>query len=251
MKRFLFSVVTLALTTSMIAASGGGSKGGSGSGSGSGSSSSSGSGSGGSKSTSGSGGGSGSSSSTGSGGTIKSLDAGNKLHVLDKHVDVSKTINTGQVLNTKINKLDIVGNKNVAKLPGFKSDPKLHTQLMSKYKVPSKLFDFCFFHHDFCYSSYCWLPGFGCCGYWHPYSRCWYYWYEPYCCYLPYTYIEVYRPVVVTEVAAAPTSVNVNVNNNNTNTNDNIEPQGPTGLPPGASATLPAGVNPIIPAPKQ
>jgi hypothetical protein len=173
--------------------------------------------------------------------------------VLDKKVgDVSKTVGNSQVLNTKLNgKFDIVGNKNVAKLPGFKSDPKLHTQLMSKYKVPSKLFDFCFFHNDFCYSHCCWFPSFGCCGYWHPYARCWYYWYEPYCCYLPYSYIEVYRPIVVTEVAAASTNVNVNVNNNNNNTNDNIEPQGPTGLPPGASATLPAGVNPIIPAPKQ
>lgn len=249
MKRFFFSVVALTLTTSIIAASGGGSKSGSGSGSGSsGSSSGSGSGSG-SKSTSGSTGGSGSSSSSGSGGAIK---IGDKLNVLDKKVgDVSKAINNSQVLNTKVNKFDIVGNKNVAKLPGFKTDPKLHTQLMSKYKVPSKLADFCFFHHDFCYSTYCWFPSFGCCGYWHPYCRCWYYWYEPFCCYLPYSYVEVYRPIVVTEVAAVPTSVNVNVNNNNNNTNDNIEPQGPTGLPPGASATLPAGVNPIIPAPKQ
>jgi hypothetical protein len=234
MKRFFFSMVALTLTTSMIAASGGGSKGTSGSGSGSGTS--------GTKVTSGTG--------SGSGSVIKSGDTGTKTHVLDKHVgDVSKTLTTSKstVLSTKF---ELHGNKTIAKLPGFKSDPKLHTTMMSKYKVPSKLHDFCFFHHDFCYSTYCWFPSYGCCGYWHPYCRCWYYWYEPYCCYLPYSYVEVYRPVVVTEVAAA-TNVNVNVNNNNNNTNDNIEPQGPTGLPPGASATLPAGVNPIIPAPKQ
>jgi hypothetical protein len=128
------------------------------------------------------------------------------------------------------------GNKKVGSLPGYKSDLKQHEYYCSKYNVPSHLHNQCYFHHDFCWDHYCYLPRYGCCGYWHPYARCWYYWYQPYCCYLPYSCIETYAP---------STTPVVNVN---TNTNTNINTPA---LPPGASAVLPAGVNPIIPAPKQ
>ncbi len=174
----------------------------------------------------------------------KSSDSG-KSHVVNGKVgDLGKS---QADKGFKATKFDLQGNKNVSKLPGFKSDPQLHAQLLQKYHVPAHLHNFCFFHHDFCWNSCCWMPNFGCCCYWHPYCHCWYYWYAPYSCYLPYSYIEVYRPVVVTETAP----VSVNVNNTNTNTNSNVEAEDPASLPPGATATLPAGVNPVVPAPKQ
>ena len=190
-----------------------------------------------------------------SSGNAKSVSSSNSFDKGTKTSDSAKS----QVLSNKIGdsnktqgdksikatKFDLQGNKNVAKLPGFKSDPKMHAQLMQKYNVPHHLHDFCFFHQDFCWNHCCWFPSFGCCGYWHPYCHCWYYWYDPYCCYLPYSYIETYRPVAVTETPA------VVVNNTNTNVNNNVEAQDPASLPPGASATLPSGVNPLIPAPKQ
>ncbi|GEM_PF-7134964 len=242
MKRF-FSLVALALTTTLAVASDG-SKGSSSSSSGKGSSSSS----------------SSSSSSRGKSTDKKVIDLSGKTQLLDKKVgdtlkigDAGKGLGNGQnqILSGKLNgKIAIQGNKNGAKLPGFKSNPMLHTQMLQKYSVPKSLHSHCFFHFDFCWSNSCWLPNYGCCGYWHPYQCCWFYYYEPWCCYLPYTYIQTYRPVVVV-VEQTPVIVNVNNTNTNTNANDNIEPQGPTSLPPGAVTTLPAGVNPNIPAPKQ
>jgi hypothetical protein len=121
----------------------------------------------------------------------------------------------------------------------------VHQQFCAKYHLPGHLHNHCFFHHDFCWNHHCWFPTHGCCGYWHPHARCWYYWYEPYCCYLPYSYIETYAPVMAQQ--PAPMVVNVN----NTATDTEIDPDAPPTLPPGAAATLPPGVNPIIPAPKQ
>ncbi len=141
-------------------------------------------------------------------------------------------------------KVQILGNKSVAKLPGFKSDPKVHLQYCGQYNLPGHLHNHCFFQHDFCWNHHCWFPSFGCCGYWHPHACCWYYWYEPYCCYLPCSYIEMYTPMVVVQ-QAAPVVVNV------TNTNTNIDSDVPPMLPPGAASTLPPSVNPMILAPKQ
>ena len=236
MKRFFFSVVALTITASFVAASDG-TKGSSSTGkNGSGSTSSS-------------------SSSGGKSTDKKVVDLSSKTQVLDKKVgdslkigDAGKSSVNGQnqILSGKLNgKINLQGNNNVAKLPGFKSNPMLHTQLLQKYSVPKALHNNCFFHFDFCWSNCCWMPNHGCCCYWHPYQCCWFFYYEPWCCYIPVTYIETYRPIVVVE--QTPVIVNVN----NTNTNDNIEPQGPTSLPPGAVTTLPTGVNPNIPAPKQ
>jgi hypothetical protein len=147
----------------------------------------------------------------------------------------------GDIVKNKVP--DLQGNKTVAKLPGFKSDPHKHQQFCGKFSVPNHLHALCFFHHDFCWNHHCWFPRFSCCCYWHPYSRCWYYWYEPYSCYLPYSYVETYQPT--------PTPTVVNVNNVNTNSNVNIEDDEPPTLPLGAITSVPSVVNPIIPAPKQ
>jgi hypothetical protein len=146
----------------------------------------------------------------------------------------------------KATKFPLQGNKNVAKSPGFKGDPKLHAQFLNKYKVPSYLHNKCFFHHDFCWDHTCWFPTYHTCGYWHPYTHCWYYYYEPYRCYLPYEYIQTCVPPATTVQPA----VIVNVTNTNTNVN-NVNTDGPPTLPVGAAAVLPTGINPIIPAPKQ
>lgn len=166
----------------------------------------------------------------------KKVDLGGKTQVIGKKVG-----DAGKTLVKKVGKVELQGNKTVAKLPGFKSNPAVHLQFCGKYKLPVHLHSHCFFHHDFCWNHHCWFPTFGCCGYWHPHARCWYYWHETYCCYLPCSYIETYPPVVV----------NVNVNVNSTNTNTNVDTDAPPMLPPGASQALPPGVNPIIPAPKQ
>jgi hypothetical protein len=102
---------------------------------------------------------------------------------------------------------------------------------------PSYLRPYC---HQYGYghwSHYCWHGSFGCCGYYCPTTCGWFYWYEPFCCYLPVQYIETYRPVQV-----APVSQVVNVN---TNVNGNAAPAGPPALPVGASA-VPAGFTPPL-----
>jgi hypothetical protein len=150
----------------------------------------------------------------------------------------------------KLEKFDLKGNTKIAKLPGFKADAVKHAAFCGKFGVPKHLHHHCYFHHDFCWNHHCWLPHYGCCGYWHPYAHCWYYWYEPWCCYLPYTYIETYRPVVVVVEQKVEQPMVVVNNVTNTDVSDNIEPMDPTMLPPGASPTLPPGVDPTIPAPK-
>lgn len=151
----------------------------------------------------------------------------------------AKALSHDKITTSKVSKFDIQGNKNVAKLPGYKSDPTKHSQFCSKYKLPSHLHSQCFFHHDFCYNQTCWLPSHHCCGYWHPYSCCWYYWYAPCCCYLPCTYIETYRPIAVVTTTVVTVST--------TSAATSAAPM----LPVGASAEIPVGVNPIIPAPKE
>ncbi|MCI0681914.1 MAG: hypothetical protein L0Y71_07405 [Gemmataceae bacterium] len=145
----------------------------------------------------------------------------------------------------KLDKFDLKGNKKVAKLPGFKVDAAKHTLFCGTFGVPKHLHRHCFFHFDFCWNHHCWLPGYSCFGYWHPYARGWYYWYAPWRCYLPYTYIETYRPVVVVEQPV------VIVNGSDASANDSIEPMDPTMLPPGATTELPPGIDPTIPAPKE
>ena len=153
-------------------------------------------------------------------------------------MSTAKSVAHDKITSSK--KFDIQGNKNVAKLPGYKSDPKMHTQYCSKYKVPSYLHSQCFFHHDFCWNHTCWLPNYRCCGYWHPYSCCWYYWYAPCCCYLPCSCIETYAPAAVVSTATVVTV-----------TSTSAATSAAPALPVGASAEIPAGVNPVIPAPKQ
>lgn len=189
-------------------------------------------------------------------------DLGGKTQALDKKIggldnkvgkgltdkNIAKTLGNGQ--NGKLNgKFELQGNKNVAKLPGFKSNPQQHVQFCGKYGVPKALHNHCFFHFDFCWNHCCWLPSYNCCGYWHPYQCCWYYYHPTWCCYVPCSYIETYSPVIAVE----QTPVIVNVTNTNTNVNnDTPDPLAVApSLPPGAAATLPAGVNPNIPAPKQ
>jgi hypothetical protein len=45
------------------------------------------------------------------------------------------------------------------------------------------------------WTHYCSFPSWNCCGCWCPVARCWYYWYEPYCCYLPCSCMNQYPPV--------------------------------------------------------
>jgi hypothetical protein len=91
------------------------------------------------------------------------------------------------------------------------------------------------------WNHYCWYGSYGCCGYYCPIECAWYYWYEPFYCYLPCRYLETYRPV-----EAAPVSQVVNVNTN-TNVNTNASaPAGPPAFPTGASA-VPAGFTPPLP----
>lgn len=193
------------------------------------------------------------------------------------------------------------GNTSVATLPGFRCNPVQHTHLCTTYRVPVHLHNSCFFHADFCWSQTCWLPRYSCCGYWHPYARSWYYWYQPCGCYLPYDSIASYQPAPIivvnnpviggeayghasagsTEAAQAASGGGASGNagtgdgetgngetgngetgNGNTggsettggegNTEaENVPPVEPPSLPPGASRTLPRGVNPNIPAPRQ
>jgi hypothetical protein len=104
---------------------------------------------------------------------------------------------------------------------------------------PSYL-EHCCHYGDYCgWSRYCWFDRYGCCGCYCPERCCWYYWYEPYYCYLPCQYMQTYTPVEVAEQV-----VNVNTNTNVNGTGSTAIPA----LPDGASA-VPAGFMP--PAPKQ
>jgi hypothetical protein len=107
---------------------------------------------------------------------------------------------------------------------------------------PTNLYNFCH-HYDYCHwDHYCWFGSFGCCGYYCPTRCCWFYWYEPFYCYLPVQYLETYRPVEV-----VPVNQNVNVNvNQNTNVNGGTTAGGPPALPVGATA-VPSGYTPPLP----
>jgi hypothetical protein len=184
---------------------------------------------------------------------------GDKGQNFDKRITTPKSVLGDKAkvdkgnAGTKIGKIGdkINGNKNVAKLPGFKTDSKKHNHLLHHHKVPHHLHNHCFFHHDFCWNHTCWFGHHNCCGYWHPHARCWYYWYAPYHCYLPITYFETYQPVAVVQPVAVqqaePVVVNVTTTASaNAVADEDAEPA----LPPGASA-VPAGVNPAIPAPRE
>jgi hypothetical protein len=45
------------------------------------------------------------------------------------------------------------------------------------------------------WTHYCSFPSWNCCGCWCPVAHCWYYWYEPYCCYLPCSCMNQCPPV--------------------------------------------------------
>ena len=92
---------------------------------------------------------------------------------------------------------------------------------------PAKL-QHCCLGCNYCnWTSFCWFGNLGCRGCFCPVRCCWYYWYEPFCCYLPCTYMETYVPVQVAMNSQPPVNVNVN-----TNTNVNQNGQGSGGLGP-------------------
>jgi hypothetical protein len=91
-------------------------------------------------------------------------------------------------------------------------------------------------HYSFCrprsycgWSNYCWYPQYGCYSYYCADDSLWYYWCAQQYCYLPVSYIAVYRPTcigirpVLTTVQVTPTVA---------------LPVGATALPP-ATAALP------------
>jgi hypothetical protein len=53
---------------------------------------------------------------------------------------------------------------------------------------------------------YCWFPDYLCYGYYCPRSCLWYFWYEPFCCYLPCTIMVEYVPVQVAVQVTQTTS---------------------------------------------
>lgn len=61
-------------------------------------------------------------------------------------------------------------------------------------------------HYDpknFHYTYQCRSSRYGCDCYWYPKDRCWCVWYEPWCCYVPYTrYVALMTPVAGAPVAA-------------------------------------------------
>jgi hypothetical protein len=90
-----------------------------------------------------------------------------------------------------------------------------------------------YYRHYKNWSHYCWFPSHHCYGYFCPTQCCWYYWYAPYNCYLPCSYMTNFAPTPV------PTSANINVN---TNVNNNNSPGLPTG-----GAPVPTGTVPFLP----
>ena len=147
-------------------------------------------------------------------------------------------------------KKQIVNGANTASLAATKNKSLLGQSFMGKdgktYKYaqcPSALQQCCK-HFGCCHwNHFCWYGSFGCCGYYCPIQCGWYYWYEPFYCYLPVQYIETYRPI---QVAPASPVINVNTNTN-TNVNQNgAAPAGPPALPPGATQ-VPEGFTPMLP----
>ena len=113
----------------------------------------------------------------------------------------------------------------------------------------------CCYHSSFCnWSNFCWFGNYGCHGCYCPVRCCWYYWYEPYCCYLPCTYIQTYCPVQVVQPVAQTTYATTPIVNVNTNTNTNVNQNGAPvgGIPAGVGQVggqspdvLPPGATPV------
>ena len=85
-----------------------------------------------------------------------------------------------------------------------------HMSYTSKSKV--SYFSKDHFHWSHCY----WWGKYGCYTYYCPSTYCWYYWYEPECCYYPCSYIPYATPVYQTAPVGVAQGVtqNVNVTNN-------------------------------------
>jgi hypothetical protein len=104
------------------------------------------------------------------------------------------------------------GNMDVAKrfasgaMPYGKSfkgnDGKDHKyqQCPQQLQACSKPFSYCG------WSSTCWLPKYGCRGCYCSQDSTWFYWCEPFCCYLPYRCVEQYPPVEVCAACTPATS---------------------------------------------
>jgi hypothetical protein len=158
----------------------------------------------------------------------------------------SKSGQTGnsQVLSGKLtgNQLGKIGQN--GKAPFGKTFTGKDGKSYKYVQCPSNLHHCCK-HYDCCHwNHFCWFGSFGCCGYYCPIESCWFYWYEPFYCYLPVRYIEIYRPV---QVAPVQQIVNVNTNTNVNDINGAAPVQtGIPALPPGAS-DVPAGFTPPIP----
>lgn len=74
-------------------------------------------------------------------------------------------------------------------------------------RVPSHL-QHCYRPHTCVnWARYCWLNRWGCHGYYCATACCWYYWYEPYYCFLPVTCIQTCVPVVCVTVQSNPVVV--------------------------------------------
>src|SRR5437868_3695645 len=51
------------------------------------------------------------------------------------------------------------------------------------------------YNRSYCgWCNYCWYPTYGCYGYYCPQQCSWFYWYQPWHCYLPTTYLTQYAP---------------------------------------------------------
>lgn len=106
---------------------------------------------------------------------------------------------------------------------------------------------FCRYSNYRGWSSSCYLPRYNCRCYYCPTACCWYYWYAPFNCYLPYDYIQQYPPIQVTNVNNN-TNINVNTNINNSNVGGAPAlPPGATPLPQGSAPTLSGTTTPPVP----
>ena len=85
------------------------------------------------------------------------------------------------------------------------------------------------------WTHYCSFPRWNCCGCWCPVARCWYYWYEPYCCYLPCSCMDQYPPVQCgdPDTLTPPPDDGTNYGGTGTDDGSTTDPAPP--LPQGAS----------------
>jgi len=136
----------------------------------------------------------------------------------------SKGSKAPNIKATQINKdIDITNNKIVDKSRDTRIEinaaGKLRSASPASYfggKAPAAFsvktpvhFHGCCHHHWYTgWSRHCWLGH--CYGHYCPTTCGWYYWYEPFQCYLPVSYLTVYVPTVVavpTVVTPAPATV--------------------------------------------